>query len=218
MAYMECYNPYNLSIKLTIQVIDYYPERTNFINSIPNVIGQTFVGAINYDTDCRIKNGNNPNFVGLLTSFGNVDNEITVPAFLNYTPPNSTDTEMYFQTIETNAFAEVILRVYFCKFYYNVSGSNLTLLNIYIKRYLFVIKPNQECLYQKNSIPVCLNQANITQALFITYPDTLLPFSIKIYNFEYGLNQIVLDGLTGIPVNDNIIVNNYVMSFVNSLN
>jgi len=218
MAYMECYNPYNLNIKLTIQVIDYYPERTNFINSYPNIIGQTFVGAINYDTDCRLKNGNNPNFVGLLTSFGNVDNEITVPAFLNYTPPNVTDTEMYFQTIETNAFSEVILRVYFCKFYYNVSGSNLTFLNIYIKRYLFVIKPNQECLYQKNSIPVCLNQANITQALFITYPDTLLPFNIKVFNLEYGLNQIVLDGLTGVPSNDDVIVKNYVMSFVNSLN
>jgi hypothetical protein len=218
MAYMECYNPYNLNIRLTIQIIDYFPERTNFINSYPNVMGQTFVGAINYDTDCRVKNGNNPNFVGLLTSFGNVDNETTIPAFLNYTPPNVTDTEMYFQTIQTNAFSEVILRVYFCKYYYVLDvNNNISNLNIYVKRYLFVIKPNQDCIYQKNSIPVALNQANITQALFITYPDTLLPFNIKIYNFEYGLNQVVLDGLTG-TATDAIIVKNYVMSFVNSLN
>lgn len=218
MAYMECYNPYNLRIRLTIQVIDYYPERNNFNNLYQVIPGQTFVGAINYDTDCRIKNANNPNFVGLLTSFGNVDNETTVPAFLNYTPPNVNDTEMYFQTIETNAFSELVLRVYFCKFYYNVSSSNLTFLNIYIKRYLFVIKPNQECIFQKNSIPVCLNQSNITQALIITYPDTLLPYNIKVYNFNYGYNQVVLNGLTGVPANDDVLVKNYIMELVNSLN
>lgn len=218
MSNMECYNPYNLNIRLTIQVIDYFTERTNFINSYPNVVGQTFVGSINYDSDCRVKNGSNPNFVGLLTSFGNVDKETTVPSFLNYTPPNVTDTEMYFQTIQINSFAEVILRVYFCKYYYTLDvNNNINNLNIYVKRYLFVIKPNQACMYQKNNIPVALNQANITQALIITYPDTLIPFNVKVYNFEYGLNQIVLDGLTG-TATDAIIVNNYVTNFVTSLN
>lgn len=221
MAYMECYNPYNLRIKLTIQVIDYFPERTNFMNSYPVVTGQTFVGAINYDTDCRLKNGNNPNYVGLLTSFSNVDVEITEPSFINYTPSIVTDTEMYFQTIELNAFSEVILRVYFCK--YNYVGSitnpgNIDNLNIYVKRYLFVIKPNQECIYQKNNIPVCLNQSNINTILLSTYPDTLLPYNVKQYIFEYGLNQIVIEGITGNPATDDIIVNNYVMDFINSLN
>jgi hypothetical protein len=218
---IQCFNPYNVSLQLTFQVIDYFTERTNFLLNSP--VGTTFYGAINYDTDCSLKNGSNPFFTGYLKSYSNVDNDTTIPPFLGSAPGNTLDQEMYFYTIEVNAFSAILLRVYLCKYIYTISNTpnyHITSLVINTKRFIISVKPDQNCVYMSNNIPVCLNIQNYynNQNLQISYPIVISSGESTDFQYVFGDNQIIIDGISVDTNKNDILVKNYIINLINNIN
>jgi len=216
MATIRCFNPYNLNLIITVQVIDYYIERTIYQTS--NAPIYNYFGAINYNADCSAKNGNNPYFVGELELSGTIDNDTTQPSFLGPTPINPIDTEMYFYTEQINSFSALTVNIYFCRYDFIVNNSIIEECNINLIKYTIIIKPDQNCIFRSNNIPVCLNPANYNNYLKNTYPYATFTSSMKEYDFNYGYNQLVINGIDNDVFNNNTRITNFVMNLVNTMN
>jgi len=217
-----CISCTEVEIKLDINIIDYFEETNKFMTlPIHDSIDLTeiFFPVINYDTDCRLKNGSVVGFDGLLTSFSNVDENDTDPTFMNSTLPSPTDPEMTFQSICINIYSEVVLRVYLCKYAYKISTTPPYLVEyLFVKvfRYMFIIKRDQNTMYGSNNVFVCLDQSNYTQALSISYPNILNRYNLKCFDLNYGYNQAMIDNLSNDPLNNDLVVRNYITNFMDS--
>lgn len=216
MSKIQCFNPYNLNLIITVQVIDYYKERTMFRTS--NNPNNYYFTTIKYNADCSEKNKNNPYFVGELELSGSIDNDTTIPNFLGPNPIDPIDTEMYFYTEQINSFSALTVYVLFCKFNYTINVLNqIEECNINMMKYTINIKPDQNCIFMSNNIPICLNPANYNAYLKNAYPFTTFTSQTKEYDFSYSRNQLIINGINGDPSNDNNLITTFVMNLCNNI-